>query len=103
MADIPTITELDVLSWLRKARKQPDPVTYLEGLNEAATDAISTGDEYVTILSEESSSSTQQREVSARFIQHVTELCLQRLAAETSAGGADKLPSINAVRIGAFN
>lgn len=102
MADIPNITEIDVLAWLRRARKAPDPVAYLEGLNTSATDAIAAGDEYVEVLSTEGTSSQQKRDVPARFVQHVTELCLQRLAAEEAAGGADKLPSINTIRIGAF-
>lgn len=103
MADIPNITELDVLAWLRRARKASDPVVYLEQLNTAATDAIADGDEYVEMLSTEGSSSQQKREVPARFVQHITELCLQRLAAEEAAGGADKLPSPNAVRVGVFS
>ena len=103
MAEIPNITELDVAAWLRKARKQPDTQAYLEGLNEQATDAIAAGDEYVTALSQEGGNSQQQREISARFLQHVTELCLQRLSAEQAAGGVDKLPPAGAVRIGDFS
>lgn len=102
MADNLNITDLDVASWLRRARKEADPEVYLEGLNTAATDAIAAGDEYVEVLSTEGTSSTQRRDVPARFVQHVTELCLQRLAAEEAAGGADKVPSITAVRIGVF-
>ena len=103
MADIPNITDLDVLSWLRRARKEPDPVAYLEGLNTAATDAIAGGDEYVEVLTSDGTSSQQKRDINARFLQHVTELCLQRLAAEEAAGGADKMTSINSIRIGAFS
>lgn len=102
MAATPDITDLDIAAWLRKARKEANPATWLDGLNSSATDAIAAGDEYVTVLSQEGTSSQQARDVSARFIQHVTEACLQRLEAETAAGGADKLPSFNAVRVGCF-
>lgn len=90
------VTELDLASWLRKARRAPDPIAYLTQLNDAATDAIAAGDEYVTATSFEGQSNTAERNVNARFLQHVTELCLQRLEAEeandttlTMPGGTD--------------
>ena len=99
----PIINALDVASWLRKARRALDPVAYLDRLNDQATEACSAGDEYVTITTDPGGSNTAERKIEARFLQHVTELCLQRLAAEAAAGGADKLPPIGAVRYGCFN
>ncbi|HBJ87520.1 MAG TPA: hypothetical protein DDZ88_27415 [Verrucomicrobiales bacterium] len=99
----PIINAIDLASWLRKARRAPDPVAYLDGLNNQATDAVAAGDEYVTITSDEGGSNTAERRVDARFLQHVTELCLQRLEAESAAGGADKLPPPGAVRYGDFS
>ena len=102
MADAPQITDLDIASWLRNARKQAAPQAWLEQLNEDATDAIAAGDVFVNVLSGEGTSSSQDRDVNARFLQHVTELCLQRLAAAEAAGGEENLPPTNAVRVGAF-
>lgn len=103
MADIPSITPFDVSSWLRRARTEANAITWLTSLNIDATDAIAAGDQYVTVLSQEGTSSQQSRQADARFIQHVTEACLQQLAAETAAGGADKLPGPGAVRYGDFS
>lgn len=94
----PIINSLDIASWLRKARRQQDPVAYLDGLNDQATNAVAANDEYVTITTDEGGSNTAERNVDARFLQHVTEMCLQRLDAEEAAGGADKLPPIGAIR-----
>lgn len=94
----PIINSLDISSWLRKARRRQDPVAYLDGLNDQATDAVAAGDEYVTITTDEGGSNTAQRNVDARFLQHVTEICLQQLGAEDTAGGADKLPPMGAIR-----
>ena len=99
----PIINEIDLASWLRKARRAPDPIAYLDRLNDQATDAVAAGDEYVTITTDPGGSNTAERKVEARFIQHITEMCLQRLAAEEAAGGADKLPPANAVRYLSFS
>ena len=93
----PIINALDIASWLRKARRQQDPVAYLDRLNDMATDACAAGDEYVTITTDEGGSNTAERKIESRFLQHVTEACLQRLDAEEAAG-ADKLPPIGAIR-----
>lgn len=82
----PIINALDLASWLRKARRAPDPVAYLDALNNQATDAVASGDEYVTVVSDEGGSNTATRNIDARFLQHVTELCLQKLEAESAAG-----------------
>lgn len=99
----PVISALDLAAWLRKARRQGDPVAWLDGLNDQATDAVANGDEYITMTSDEAGSSSAERQVNARFIQHVTELCLQRLEAEEEAGGAENLPPVGAVRYGCFS
>jgi len=99
----PIINALDIASWLRKARRAPDPVGWLDSLNNAASEAVAAGDEFVTATTYQSASHTAERKVEARFLQHVTELCLQRLEAEAAAGGADKLPPPGAVRYGDFS
>jgi len=99
----PVVTELDLAAWLRKARRQDDPVQWLTDLQDAATDAVAAGDEFITMTSDEAGSAQTERKLSARFIQHVTELCLLRLEAEEAAGGADKLPPAGAVRYGDFS
>lgn len=99
----PIINPIDIASWLRKARRQEDPVAYLDGLNDLATDAVAAGDEYVTITTDEGGSNTAQRNVDARFLQHVTEMCLQRLDAEDAAGGAENLPPVGAIRYLSFS
>lgn len=99
----PIITSTDLQAWLRKARRQPDPVAWLDRLNDQATDAVAAHDEYVTMTSDEGGSATSERKVDARFLQHVTEQCLQVLEAEAAA--ADEgltLPPSNAVRYGSF-
>lgn len=99
----PSITEIDLSAWLRKARRQPDPVAWLDKLNDDATTAVGAGDEFVTMMNDESGGSTSERKIDARFLQHVTEHCLRRLEAESAAGGADKLPPSRAVRYGDFS
>lgn len=94
----PIINALDIASWLRKAKRAPDPVAFLDALNDQASNAVAAGDEYVTITTDEGGSNTAERKVEARFIQHVTELCLQRLETEAAAGGPDKVPAMAAVR-----
>lgn len=99
----PSISNLDVQAWLRKARRQPDAVTWLDRLNDQASDAVAAGDEFVTMTSDEGGSATSEREVNARFLQHVTEICLQRLEAEAAAAAEGQtLPPSNAVRYGSF-
>lgn len=98
----PIITPTDIQSWLRKARRTNDPVAYLDHLNDQASDAVGAGDVFVTILNDEGGGITSERKVEARFLQHVTELCLQRLEAEAAAGGADKLPPPGSIRYGSF-
>lgn len=99
----PIINSLDIASWLRKARRQQDPVAYLDGLNDQATNAVGAGDEYVTVTTDEGGSNEAEREISARFLQHVTEICLQQLDAEQKAGGSDKLPPMGSVRYLSFS
>lgn len=94
----PIINALDIASWLRKARRNENPTAYLDALNDQATVAVGAGDEYVTITTDEAGSNTAEREVEARFLQHVTEICLQRLAAEEEVGGAENLPPVGAIR-----
>lgn len=84
----PHITHLDLASWLRKARRQPDPIAWLDKLNDDATAVVAAGDEFVSVTSDEGGSATASRNVDARFVQHVTELCLQRLEAEAEATAA---------------
>ena len=99
----PSISTLDVQAWLRKARRQPDPIGWLNQLNDQATDAVAAHDEYVTMTSDEGGSATSERKVDARFLQHVTEICLQRLEAEAAAAAEGQtLPPPNAVRYGSF-
>lgn len=103
-APAPIITEIDVLAWLRKARKQPDPVAWLEQQQEAATTAVASQDEYVTVTSDEGGSATSERSVNARFLQHVTEHCLQRLEAEAAAAAEGlTLPPPGAIRYATFS
>lgn len=99
----PVISALDLSAWLRKARRQEDPVAWLDALNDKASDAVAAGDEYITMTTDEAGSTSASREVNARFVQHVTELCLQRLEAEEAAGGAENLPPAGAVRYGDFS
>lgn len=99
----PIINAIDIASWLRKARRAPDPVAWLEHMHDLASDAVGAGDEYVTVTSDESGSNTAERKVEARFLQHVTEMCLQRLEAEANAGGADKLPPAGSIRYLTFS
>lgn len=99
----PLINAVDIASWLRKARRAEDPVAWLDGINDQASDAVAAGDEYVTITTDPSSSNTAERKVEARFVQHVTEICLQRLAAEETAGGAENVPPVGAVRYLSFS
>ena len=99
----PIITDLDLASWMREASRQTDPVGYLDGLNRSATIAVAAGDEYVTIVSGESGSQTANREISARFLQHITELCLQRHEAAAAAGGFANLPPPGADRFATFS
>lgn len=99
----PIISDLDIASWLRKAKRQPDAVAWLDRLNDQATDAMAGGDEFVTEMTDESGSSKGERKIEARFLQQVTEVCLQRLEAESQAGGADKLPPMNSVRYLSFS
>lgn len=98
------VTQLDVQSWLRKARRQPDPAAWLDNLNDQATNAVAAHDEYVSMTSDEGGSATSERGVNARFLQHVTEQCLQILEAEAAAEAAgNTLPPPHAVRYASFS
>jgi hypothetical protein len=99
----PIINQIDIATWLRKARRNQDPVAYLDALNDQATNAVAAGDEYVTITTDEGGMNTAERKVESRFLQHVTEMCLQTLEAQLAAGGADNLPPPGAVRYGDFS
>lgn len=103
-ADTPNITPIDVQAWLRRARKQADPVAWLEHLQTAATDAVAANDEFVTVTTDEGGSHTATRDVNARFLQHVTEHCLQQLEAEAAAAAEGlPMPNPNAVRYASFS
>lgn len=99
----PIINELDIASWLRKARRAPDPIAFLDRLNDDATEAVGQNDQFVTVAIYKDSSQTLKRDVDARFLQHVTEICLQRLEAEADAGGAGKLPPVGSIRYLSFS
>lgn len=99
----PIINELDIASWLRKARRATDPIAYLDGLNDDATEAVAQNDQFVTVAVYKNSSQTIKQNVDARFLQHVTEICLQRLEAEAAVGGADKLPPVGSIRYLSFS
>lgn len=94
--------QTQVQAWLRRARKQPDPEAWLDALHEQATTALAAGDLFVTTTAFESESSTLERRFDAALLQQVTELCLQRLEAETAAGGSDHTPAPGAVRYADF-
>jgi len=99
----PIITPTDLRAWLRVARQQPDPVAWLTNWLTTATMAVAAHDEYVTMTSDEGGSATSERKVDARFLQHVTEQCLQVLEAEAAAAAEGlTLPPSNAVRYGSF-
>ena len=60
----PIINEIDLASWLRKARRAPDPIAYLDRLNDQATDAVAAGDEYVTITTDPTPLNAKSRRAS---------------------------------------
>lgn len=102
MAD-PIITPIDLQAWLRVARQQPDPAAWLTGLLTDATMAVASNDVFVSVTSFKGQSSESTRNVDARFLQHVTERCLQQLEAEAAAEAeGTTLPSSNAVRYGSL-
>ena len=103
-ADTPNITTIDVQAWLRTARKQADAVAWLEQLQSAATDAVAGGDMFVKVTSFKGQSAESTRDVNARFVQHITEHCLQQLEAEAAAAAEGlPMPNPNGVRYASFS
>ena len=106
MADVDQT--LLISGMLRKARAQPGvqpaaAVAWLTNLSNEATDALVAGDVFVTSSTYKGQGQGLSQQFNAQELLALTEQCLQRLAAEEEAGGADKLPPVGAVVIGDFS
>ena len=95
MADVDQ--QILLRGFLRIARNQEDPVTWLETLQAAAVTAITGGDIFVTATGFEGENSTLERKFLASDLLQLTELALLQLEAEESAGD-DALPATGSVK-----
>lgn len=87
---------------LRDARRQPDPVAYLDGLHRAAFEAYKAGAEFIDQLSSEAGSSHAIQNVSTETLLQLYEAALQTLEAE-AAQEAGTAHGSGAVRYGDFS
>ena len=81
---------------LREAKRQQDPIAYLDAQHRAAWAAVQAGDEYVTQNQDEGGIVIANRELPAMTLWQLYELALQVLEAQPGQSSGD-------VRVGDFS
>lgn len=94
-ANVPNF-DLLLAAVLREAKRQPDPIGYLDAQHRAAWAAVQAGDEFVHSMSDESGSSSATRELPAMTLMQLYELALQALEVQPGQASPD-------VRVGDFS
>jgi len=94
-ANVPNF-EILLAGVLREAKRQQDPIAYLDTQHRAAWAAVQAGDEYVTENEDESGKVIANREIPAMTLMQLYELALQVLEAKPGDTAGD-------VRVGDFS
>lgn len=85
MADVSTDPQLLISGFLRRAKAQPDPVSWLNDRHSAAFEAVAAGAVFITGTSSQEGGHTAEEKVPAQLLMQIYEVCLQTLEAEADA------------------